>query len=139
MRGKQRFFTGAAAAAALILVLGAVSPPKAQVPAAFVDIGYGARPMGMGGAFTALSDDAHAIFWNPAGLAGLSRSELTLMHTKQLGLIPYTMLAYAGRLGTWGAGLGVLSSGNDVLRETTILFSFARSVRLPLLGMSALG
>lgn len=32
-------------------------------------IGYGARPMGMGGAYTALADDANAAYWNPAGFA----------------------------------------------------------------------
>jgi len=30
---------------------------------------FGTRPMGMGGAFTAVSDDANAPYWNPAGLA----------------------------------------------------------------------
>lgn len=30
---------------------------------------FGARPMGMGGAFTAVADDANAPYWNPAGLA----------------------------------------------------------------------
>ncbi len=31
--------------------------------------GYGARPMGMGGAFTAIADDINATYWNPAGFA----------------------------------------------------------------------
>jgi hypothetical protein len=35
--------------------------------AAFAD--YGARPMAMGGAFTAIADDANAAAWNPAGFA----------------------------------------------------------------------
>ncbi|NQU17777.1 MAG: hypothetical protein HQ564_06885 [Candidatus Saganbacteria bacterium] len=30
---------------------------------------YGTRPMGMGGAFTAISDDANAAYYNPAGMA----------------------------------------------------------------------
>jgi hypothetical protein len=30
---------------------------------------FGARPMGMGGAFTAVADDANAPYWNPAGVA----------------------------------------------------------------------
>ena len=30
----------------------------------------GTRPQGMGGAFVAVADDASAVFWNPAGLAG---------------------------------------------------------------------
>lgn len=38
----------------------------------FLKIGVGARAMGMGGAFTAVADDPHAAYWNPAGL-GLPR------------------------------------------------------------------
>ena len=39
--------------------------------------GKGARAAGMGGAFIAISDDATAISWNPAGLAQLDRPELS--------------------------------------------------------------
>jgi len=35
----------------------------------FMKIGVGARPVSMGGAYTAVADDANALFWNPAGLA----------------------------------------------------------------------
>jgi len=31
--------------------------------------GFGVRPLGMGGAFTAVADDSDAVFYNPAGLA----------------------------------------------------------------------
>jgi hypothetical protein len=37
----------------------------------------GARPMGMGGAFVGLADDANAVYWNPAGLPRLQRQEFT--------------------------------------------------------------
>ncbi len=43
----------------------------------FEDLGFGARPMGMGRAFVGLSDDSRAIFYNPAGLTHLKRTELT--------------------------------------------------------------
>lgn len=41
----------------------------------FLQIGVGARPMGMGGAFTAVADDANSIYWNPAGLSLLKLPE----------------------------------------------------------------
>jgi len=37
----------------------------------------GTRPLGMGGAFVAVADDANTITWNPAGLPGLRRTEIT--------------------------------------------------------------
>ena len=37
----------------------------------------GARPLGMGGAFTALSDDANALFYNPAGLANIKETRVS--------------------------------------------------------------
>ncbi len=44
----------------LFLALCFISPATAY---------YGTRPMGMGGAFTAIADDANAAYWNPAGFA----------------------------------------------------------------------
>ena len=41
-------------------------------------MGIGARAMSMGGAFTALADDASAVFWNPAGLAQLTDNQFFL-------------------------------------------------------------
>ncbi len=43
-----------------------------------IPIGAGARALGMGGAFTAIADDATANTWNPAGMAQLERPELSL-------------------------------------------------------------
>lgn len=40
----------------------------------------GARPAGMGGAFTALADDGFAVNWNPAGIVRLRRRELVSMY-----------------------------------------------------------
>jgi len=40
--------------------------------------GIGPRAMGMGGAFTAVADDASAAYWNVAGLAQLSSYEIAL-------------------------------------------------------------
>lgn len=38
----------------------------------------GFRPMGMGGAFVAVSNDANALFYNPAGLADIEKTRVSL-------------------------------------------------------------
>ena len=41
----------------------------------------GARPMAMGEAFVGVADDGNAVYWNPAGLSFINRSELNSMYT----------------------------------------------------------
>jgi hypothetical protein len=40
--------------------------------------GIGPRAIGMGGAFTAIADDASAAYWNPAGLSQVSAYEISI-------------------------------------------------------------
>ena len=35
----------------------------------FLKIGVGSRAIGLGGAFTAIADDASSLYWNPSGIA----------------------------------------------------------------------
>ena len=51
----------------------------ASVQAYFRDLGVGARPLGMGGAYVAAADDGNAVLWNAAGLAQLDRQEIIAM------------------------------------------------------------
>ena len=46
--------------------------PPAGIASIAENYGYGARAIGMGGAFVGLADDFSAIFYNPAGLAQIS-------------------------------------------------------------------
>jgi len=62
----------------LLIGLMLAIPGMAQAPDLNIS-GAGARAMGMGGAFTAVADDATAVFYNPAGLCQLKRPELTLV------------------------------------------------------------
>lgn len=39
----------------------------------------GARQMGMGGAFIAVADDVYSCYWNPAGLADVTHSQITYL------------------------------------------------------------
>jgi len=43
--------------------------------APFLKIEYGARPVGMGGAFVALADDPSGIYYNPAGIAEIKTAQ----------------------------------------------------------------
>ena len=51
-----------------------------RTSADFLQIGHGARAAGFGGAYTAVSEGAVSAYWNPAGLAGLDRTEVSLGH-----------------------------------------------------------
>ena len=52
-----------------------------------------ARAMGMGGAFTAVSDDVAAIHWNPAGVAGLkSPRAVQFMRALQVAIVPLLLI-----------------------------------------------
>ncbi len=55
----------------------------------FLNIGTGARALGMGGSFVAVADDGTSAYWNPAGLGGLRKTELIFMHTSMFELDKY--------------------------------------------------
>ncbi len=73
----------------------AASAARAAETAAFLDIGVGARGLGMGGAYTALADDAHSVYWNPAGLARLEKREVAASHSELGNSTRHDFLAYA--------------------------------------------
>lgn len=45
-----------------------------------IENGAGARAAAMGGAYTAVADDAGSVYWNPAGLAGIKNTEVELTY-----------------------------------------------------------
>jgi hypothetical protein len=66
----------------------------------FMYVGAGARALGMGSAFAAVSDDISAAYWNPAGLAGFRGTNAAFMHSERFGgLITYDYLAYSREFG----------------------------------------
>lgn len=50
--------------------------------AAFLKIDAGARASAMGGAFTAIADDASAVFYNPAGPGLINRADVMFSHAE---------------------------------------------------------
>jgi len=73
--------------------------------ASFLDIPIGGRPAAMGGAYSALANDADAPVWNPGGLGELKSVQLTAMHLDYVESIGYEYLSFVLPAGT-GNGLG---------------------------------
>jgi hypothetical protein len=63
--------------------------------ASFLKLGADARAAGMGGAVHAAVDDATAIYWNPAGLAGLRYRHATMTHGAAYQSTFQDFIAYA--------------------------------------------
>jgi len=84
--------------------------------AQFLEIGVSARAVGMGEAFLAVSDDASAIYYNPAGIVQMDNLGLMASHIDYPAGITYDFLGVvypAARLGgVWGAGFYMLNTGD---------------------------
>jgi uncharacterized protein UPF0164 len=74
---------------------------------AFLKLGIGARPMGMGSAYVALADDPTALYWNPAGLGSVEGAQVTVMHNEWIQDFRQEFAGVAKSLGHGTAGFGV--------------------------------
>jgi len=85
----------------------------------FMKLGVGARPVAMGGAFTAVADDANALFYNPAGIGFYRQFDARITMMQMLKTVSYLsggLTIPAGkRLGV-GLSLGFLNA-TDIRRD----------------------
>ncbi len=109
------------AALALVLLGGTAfagsfsTAAKGTTAGTFLQLGVGGRAMGFGGAYSAVADDASALYWNPAGLTRVEKRAATFMHASYLDASYFDYLAYAqslGSAGAWGASLQYLNTGS---------------------------
>ena len=90
----------------LLSLVHAAHAGNGTTSASFLNVGSGTRPLALAGAYTALGDDTQSLFWNPAGLALLNRSEATLTYQDlgesihQQGLSFGSPLKNKGRIGS---------------------------------------
>ncbi|HBE88961.1 MAG TPA: hypothetical protein DDW67_07470 [Elusimicrobia bacterium] len=111
--------------AAIVFFLTSAAVSAGGTTAAFLKLGSGARATGLGGAFTAVSGDINAISYNPAGLAGLKRSEAGFTRAELVEGVSYNSLGYSRPAagGTMGLGVNYLGQssieGRGANREVT--------------------
>jgi long-subunit fatty acid transport protein len=125
---KKRVMTKAVWSTLLLFVLLALLSPsevsaQAKVGttgAQFLELGVSARAMGMAEAFTAVSDDISAIYYNPAGLTSLYGREVIFTYINLPAGINYGFGAIGFPLESIGGVLGIgtyaLSSGDMIER-----------------------
>ncbi len=109
-----------------------ISVQKAQ--AAFDDTYWGVRALGMGGAFTAVSNDANAPLYNVAGTAFAAQKEVTLMGSRLFAGLEGVEIGanYAGYVHPISANIGTISfawssiSTPGLRREDTFNIGYAR-------------
>jgi len=85
--------------------------------------GFGARALGMGGAFVAIADDYSATYWNPAGVTRATSIYLGGMRYDKFGL---------------GLNLDYLSGGLPLMSSPEASNSFIPNISLPLLEQFSL-
>jgi len=86
--------------------------------AQFLKIGIGAKPMGMGGAASAVTD-VSSLYWNPAGLASLEKREVIAMHTDWFEDTSIEFLGAAVPVGGEVFGLSMTYLAIDGFEERT--------------------
>ena len=85
-----------ACAAVAFLVGTPAAQPDINEAVTLEDLGFmnrlhvGARPAGMGGAYTSLGGDAHSLVYNPAGLAEVKRIDLSIGFVHQMNTVKST-------------------------------------------------
>ncbi|MEX1139590.1 MAG: PorV/PorQ family protein, partial [Bacteroidota bacterium] len=94
---------------------------KAGTTAAkFLSIPVGARALAMGGAFAAVADDASAIYWNPAGISGITQNEAILSHSRWIAGISFNFAGFVLPLGdNQSLGISLTSLSMGEMERTT--------------------
>jgi hypothetical protein len=87
----------------------------------FLNIGVGARALGMSNAYVATANDVTAGYWNPSGLADMDTThQLALMHSEYFaGIAKYDYGSFATRIDSNSAiGFTVIRFGIDNIPNT---------------------
>lgn len=94
---------------------------KGTTTANFLKLGAGARGVAMGEAYTAVTDDANSMYWNPGALTQIEKNSVTLMHDAYIDSSFYDYGAYGRKLNdksAFGAAFQYFSAGSIDTTDT---------------------
>lgn len=85
----------------------------------FLKIGVGARASSFGDSYIAVANDASALFWNPAGLINMDKSQVILSHTSYVVDLDHEFLGVAYKLTSSDVlGFSVISLSTPNMKVT---------------------
>ncbi len=114
------------------LLISSVLTAQVKYSNEFLSVGGGARLMGMGGAGTAMVDDATAGYWNPARLIDIpGKMDFSLMHSEYFaGLAKYDFGSVAYKLDPVSSvGLSLIRFAVDDIPNTLELIDAEGNIR----------
>ncbi|MBD3224873.1 MAG: PorV/PorQ family protein [Caldithrix sp.] len=95
--------------------------PVGSAVSQFLEIGMGARAIAMGEAYTAVTNDAGAAFWNPAGLVDIEKRNFYLAYNQWPADISLGGISMAMNLGNMGTiGVSGIFLNTDDMEVTTV-------------------
>jgi opacity protein-like surface antigen len=123
-RIKSLLHTGSALGVILILAGASISSAQDKVgttAAPFLTIGVGSRAGAMGGSYVAVAEGPSAMFWNPAGIASVTRPTLEFSYATWFVDATIQQAAFAMNMpGVGNVGLSVQALSYGEMQVTTI-------------------
>lgn len=87
--------------------------------ASFLTIGGGARPVALGGAYSAIDEGIQSIYWNPAGIANIISLSANVTHTKAFAGTSLENVAAVFPVAGGAVGIGIEAFLSGEMDETT--------------------
>ncbi len=98
----------------------------------FENSDIGARAVGLNGAFTSLSNNSLAVFYNPSGLGQLKYREVSAFYSPSpygISEISTAALTYVEPLSIGTLGFGIKNYGFELYKETNLILSYGNNFR----------
>ncbi len=106
--------------AIFLFVLPMLALASGENTGGFINLAQGIRAVGMGGAGVAIGEDVSSLYYNPGGLARITKKEILLGYTKHFADIGLSTISYGQPMGKGACGLSIFLMNTDGGEEADI-------------------